>query len=437
MVLSFGAILDPRYKLNIIEFYLSELGMEGPLLIEKLESVEDGLHNLYSAYEIQLNVVQDSTKGPSLNVGEERLCDDTEDDLAGFETFQSQYKQPIQKSQLDQYLDEPKLDKNQKSDILQLWKENQVRYPELALMAQDILSISITTVASESTFSIGGRIISKYRSSLCSTSAEALLCTRDWLFGLKDEDEINEQELILDIEKLIQPSIQPLTQDDLKKLAADKAVAYVSLGMVLGLGTGSTSAFVVDKIGQLLASGQLTNIIGVPTSKRTQEQAASLCIPLSILHDHPKLDLAIDGGSGLAMPVEVVQNVTYIGDHWWWWQQQLLRDESIMSTQEYIRKVIEDVGDDDNFTRVSWLSVVEYVNVDGGIMTGCFGDVNKFLKNWKLKKVVAIIKSCTPNVLSNLTVTLKDLYGTISGTISAYGGEVCKGDYRRSVFDTS
>ncbi|PWA62848.1 Ribose 5-phosphate isomerase, type A [Artemisia annua] len=146
--------------------------------------------------------------------------------------------------------------------------------------------------------------------------------------------------------------VQPLTQDDLKKLAADKAVEYVSSGMVLGLGTGSTAAFVVDKIGQLLASGQLTNIIGVPTSKRTQEQAASLGIPLSILDDHPKLDLAIDGadevdpdlnlvkgrggallrekmveaasdkfvvvvddsklvtglgGSGLAMPVEVVQ----------------------------------------------------------------------------------------------------------------------------------
>ena len=106
--------------------------------------------------------------------------------MAGFETFQSQYKEPkVQKSQLDQYLDEPKLDKNQRIDILQFWKENQVRYPELAIMARDILSIPITTVASESTFSIGGRIISKYRSSLSSENAEALLCTRDWLFDLK------------------------------------------------------------------------------------------------------------------------------------------------------------------------------------------------------------------------------------------------------------
>ncbi|GKA66213.1 hypothetical protein Tco_0766021 [Tanacetum coccineum] len=91
--------------------------------------------------------------------------------------------------------------------------------------------------------------------------------------------------------------------------------------------------------------------------------------------------------------------------------------ESIMSTQEYIRKVIEDVDEDDDFTRAPWLSVLNYVNVDGGIVTGCFGDVKKFLKNAKLEKVVAVIKSCTPNALDDLRVTLKDLYGTISGTI--------------------
>ncbi|GJU77664.1 hypothetical protein Tco_1274734 [Tanacetum coccineum] len=47
-------------------------------------------------------------------------------------------------------------------------------------------------------------------------------------------------------------------------------------------------------------------------------------------------------------------------------------EESVMSTQEYIRKVIEDVGEDDDFTRASWLRVLDYVNVDGGIVTGCF-----------------------------------------------------------------
>ncbi|GJZ80936.1 hypothetical protein Tco_0645930 [Tanacetum coccineum] len=92
-------------------------------------------------------------------------------------------------------------------------------------------------------------------------------------------------------------------------------------------------------------------------------------------------------------------------------------EESVMSTQEYIRKVFEDVGEDDDFTHASWLSMLDYVNVDRGIVTGCFGDVKKFLKNGKLEKVVTVIKSCTPNALGDLTVTLKDLSGTIFGTI--------------------
>nr|GEX79374.1 hypothetical protein [Tanacetum cinerariifolium] len=92
-------------------------------------------------------------------------------------------------------------------------------------------------------------------------------------------------------------------------------------------------------------------------------------------------------------------------------------EESVMSTQEYIRKVIEDVGEDDDFTHAPWLNVIDYVNVDGGIVTGCFGDVKKFLKNGKLEQVIAVIKSCTPNALGDLIVTLRDLYGIISGTI--------------------
>ncbi|XP_028779571.1 probable ribose-5-phosphate isomerase 2 [Neltuma alba] len=86
-----------------------------------------------------------------------------------------------------------------------------------------------------------------------------------------------------------------LTQDDLKKIAAYKAVEYVESGMVLGLGTGSTAKHAVDRIGELLRQGKLKNIIGIPTSKKTHEQAVSLGIPLSDLDSHPTLDLAIDG----------------------------------------------------------------------------------------------------------------------------------------------
>lgn len=73
-----------------------------------------------------------------------------------------------------------------------------------------------------------------------------------------------------------------LSQDELKKQAAWKAVEYVKSGMKLGLGTGSTAAFAVDKIGQLLKDGELKDIVGVPTSIRTYEQALSAHLPCTM-----------------------------------------------------------------------------------------------------------------------------------------------------------
>ncbi|KAI4369030.1 hypothetical protein MLD38_017523 [Melastoma candidum] len=86
-----------------------------------------------------------------------------------------------------------------------------------------------------------------------------------------------------------------LTQDDLKKIAAYKAVEFVRSGMVVGLGTGSTARHAVDRIAELLDQGELRDIIGIPTSSTTHEQALALGIPLSDLDSHPVVDLAIDG----------------------------------------------------------------------------------------------------------------------------------------------
>ena len=86
------------------------------------------------------------------------------------------------------------------------------------------------------------------------------------------------------------------SQDELKKLVGYKAVDdHVKSGMTVGLGTGSTAAFAVERVGQLLKDGTLKDIMCIPTSVRTKEQAEELGIPLCTLNERSELDVAIDG----------------------------------------------------------------------------------------------------------------------------------------------
>jgi ribose 5-phosphate isomerase A len=86
-----------------------------------------------------------------------------------------------------------------------------------------------------------------------------------------------------------------LSYDEYKREAANAAVErYVESGMVVGLGTGSTATFAVRRIGELVASGDLTGLRGVPTSARTTALANELGIPLATLSEaRPRL--TIDG----------------------------------------------------------------------------------------------------------------------------------------------
>jgi ribose 5-phosphate isomerase len=99
-----------------------------------------------------------------------------------------------------------------------------------------------------------------------------------------------------------------LTQEELKKMVGYKAVDdYVKNGMVVGLGTGSTAYYAVERVGEKLKSGELKDILAIPTSVRTKEQAESLGIPLVTLDTHSKLDVAIDGADEVDPDLNLVK----------------------------------------------------------------------------------------------------------------------------------
>jgi ribose 5-phosphate isomerase A len=104
------------------------------------------------------------------------------------------------------------------------------------------------------------------------------------------------------------PILFMASQDELKKLVGYKAVDdYVKSGMVVGLGTGSTAAFAVERVGQLIKSGSLSDVICIPTSVRTKDQAESLGIPLCTLNEKSRLDVVIDGADNVDTKLALVK----------------------------------------------------------------------------------------------------------------------------------
>ena len=85
-------------------------------------------------------------------------------------------------NEVDKYLAENcdgRMDVN--FEVLGWWKDNSSRYPMLSKVAKDVLAVPVSTVASESAFSTGGRIVDPFRSSLSPLMVQNLVCAQNWL----------------------------------------------------------------------------------------------------------------------------------------------------------------------------------------------------------------------------------------------------------------
>lgn len=108
------------------------------------------------------------------------------DSLAGFDLYVSSTSNvDTYKSELDYYLEENVLRRTGDFDILAWWKCSGLKYPTLQQVVKDILAIPVSTVASESAFSTGGRHITPHRNRLHPNLVETLICAQDWLWDEK------------------------------------------------------------------------------------------------------------------------------------------------------------------------------------------------------------------------------------------------------------
>jgi ribose 5-phosphate isomerase A len=97
------------------------------------------------------------------------------------------------------------------------------------------------------------------------------------------------------------------TAEELKRKAADAALAYVKPGMVLGLGTGSTARLFLEGVARLVADGM--DVKGVPTSLATAEAAKQLGIPLTSLEESLWLDLCVDGADEVDRGLNLIKGL--------------------------------------------------------------------------------------------------------------------------------
>ena len=175
-ILAVAVILDPRYKLDMVDFYADKFGADGSCL----ESVKGILSNLVLEYQNKLNTEK------NLNVSggvESSMSSATDPDFYRFVNQRKRARVTSVQTELDNYLNEGILPYEEavEFDILGWWRQNGPKYPVLQAIARDVLAIPITSVASECAFSSGGRLLDPHRSRLHHATVETLMCTRSWL----------------------------------------------------------------------------------------------------------------------------------------------------------------------------------------------------------------------------------------------------------------
>ena len=93
---------------------------------------------------------------------------------------------------------------------------------------------------------------------------------------------------------------------DAKQRAGFRAAEFVEAGMRVGLGTGSTAYWLVERLGERVREEGL-RVRCVPTSRRTEEQARNLGIPLVSLGEAGELDLAVDGADEIGPNLALIK----------------------------------------------------------------------------------------------------------------------------------
>ncbi|XP_074373031.1 zinc finger BED domain-containing protein RICESLEEPER 2-like [Apium graveolens] len=187
LIISIGAVMDPRFKMKLPTFCFPTLYPMAGESEKNLTYLTNSLTELYQEYcfaerDISLEKNEISQVSSSdTNFMNEQGQTQTPQGMNDYEIFIRESGEIVEptKSELKEYVSEKIIAPTSKFDALAWWKGNSSKFPILSKMACDVLSVPISTVASESSFSAGGRMIEPRRSCLKPETVEMLLCGAD------------------------------------------------------------------------------------------------------------------------------------------------------------------------------------------------------------------------------------------------------------------
>lgn len=188
-------VLDPRYKLkNFERVCKTMLKFDNLEVMRRSDQVKTLLVDLTDLYASSIGYSSSQKSKSSTEVGSgsssgrdsQNIYGKVADMLADWEQVLENDESVVVSNEVDRYLldpiEKPQADKKKEEfQLLLWWKLNGSKYPNLAAVAKDVLAIQVSTVASESSFSTGKRVIDPHRSSLTPKSVEALICLQNWL----------------------------------------------------------------------------------------------------------------------------------------------------------------------------------------------------------------------------------------------------------------
>ena len=205
LLIFIAIVLDPRYKLDYVEWMLTET-YEEKVALSLVKKLRETLTSLFEEYRgmSTSKVHKEEMSSSSYNMDENILVSHKT-----IEILNSKYKKQKcekegeSKLELDKYLEEGTKEDCEDFDILGWWKFNCGRFPTIGKMTRDVLVVPISTVASESAFSTSGRLLDNFRSSLTPKVVEGLVCAQDWLrsspiiveVGLEESEQFEEVNL--------------------------------------------------------------------------------------------------------------------------------------------------------------------------------------------------------------------------------------------------